>query len=219
VSNIWDPEEHEDSSFTSAEDLIKEGAAYKITNAVEDENQFNPGQKELRLYLQESDDPDGQEIMWRLRLPDEGKKVSKSSKFSRFLRSLTDLEFRPTGSGDFIGVEFVAHKEVETANFRNRENPDGPRVERAVTYVTASALGSAPPTGAAAAAAADDPELIDMVLDLSDGQVFSAILTAVANEPKLAPLRPRISNKALLNELIDEGRLTLEGRTYKRIEN
>lgn len=211
MSNIWNPDEHEDG-FVPADELLDEGASYKIVNAVEEENDWDKSVKDLRLYLQPEDDPEAQEIMLRMRMSDR-----KSSKFSRFLRSLADLKFSPEGVQDLVGLTFTVAKAVEQGSFRDRDDPDK-RITRNVVFITASAIGGRKTTAKTEKAAASDEGLIERLLELCDGQTFSAILTQVANDDDFEALRPQISNKSLLNELIEEKKLKLDGRTYKLVD-
>ena len=204
---VWNPADHEEG-FVPTESLMEEDSIYKIIDAVEADNQW--GSKELQMTLEA---PNGEELILRLRISNR-----KGSKFNAFLESLAKHNVALGAASDLVGLRFVAHKETELGTFPERDaqgNETGKRVEKEVTTVTVKSLDGASP--AAEAAAADDDTVLELLADIADNQAFPAILTATADIDELKDARKQIQNKKLLNQLIENGVLKLEGRIYHKV--
>jgi len=204
---IWNPDELEDGR-TRPEDNFVEGETYFITAAQIGVNAF--GDDALLMTIEPET---GEEFDFAVKLS-----TRKDSKWGEWTQAWRNLGVEIGAEEDLVGLGFTATKRIDTRTFNdNREGAEkGAKVERDVHTVLPGALaggGGAATNGAGNKA--DNDAVIDEFLEVIDGLAYGPILSKVQAEDKFAALRKGVGDRSLLNKLVEDGRLALEGRTYK----
>ena len=198
---VWNPDELEDGR-TRPEDNFQNGASYTITAAALGTNPF--GDDALVMSVENDE---GEEFDFSVKLS-----KRSDSKWGQWVSAWRDLGVELSGPDSLVGISFVAEKLIDKRLFNDDNNP-GQKVEREVHTVLPSSISGG---GGSNGSSAEAEEVIEAFLDAADGLAYGPILTKVQADDAFKDIRKKISDRSLLNKLVEDGRLVMDGRTYRK---